>query len=90
MIFSLRVKRLLQKGGLGYLAYIIYDQKDGVKIKDISVVRYFNNLFPEDLPSLPLDREIEFSFELVKGTKPISMASYRMTPVELKELKVQL
>ena len=39
---------------------------------------------------MPPDREIEFSIDLQPGTTPISQASYRMAPVELKELKVQL
>lgn len=50
----------------------------------------FEDIFPEDLPGLPLDREIEFDIELVKGTQPISIAPYRMTPKKLKELKAQL
>ena len=47
-------------------------------------------MFPEDLPGLPLNREIEFVIDLVPGTTPISKAPYRMAPTELKELKVQL
>lgn len=88
IISTLRAEKLLQKGGLGYLAYIIDDQKDGVQSGDISVVRNFNDAFPNDLPGLPPDKEIEFSIELVEGTKPISMAPHRMVPAELKELKV--
>ena len=43
-----------------------------------------------ELPGLPLDWEIEFTIELVPDTTPISKAPYRMAPLELKELKVQL
>ena len=50
----------------------------------------FFDVFPEDLHGLPPDREIEFEIELAPGTKPISIASYRMAPAELKELKVQM
>ena len=39
---------------------------------------------------LPPDREIEFVIDLLPGTAPISKAPYRMTPSELKELKLQL
>ena len=46
--------------------------------------------FPEDLPGLPIDREIEFCIDLVPGTQPISIPPYRMAPAELRELKVQL
>uniref|UniRef100_A0A2N9I7U4 RNA-directed DNA polymerase n=1 Tax=Fagus sylvatica TaxID=28930 RepID=A0A2N9I7U4_FAGSY len=60
------------------------------RIEDIPVVREFPDVFPEDLPGLPPDREVEFSIDLVPGTAPISKAPYRMAPAELKELKGQL
>ena len=47
-------------------------------------------MFPEELPVLPPIREVEFGIELVPGTTPISIAPYRMAPLELKELKAQL
>jgi hypothetical protein len=59
-------------------------------VKDIPVVREFPDVFPEDLPSLPLERDVEFVIELQPGTTPISRRSYRMPPKELAELKTQL
>ena len=47
-------------------------------------------MFSKDLPGLPLVREIEFSIDLFPRTVPISKAPYRMAPVELVELRVQL
>ncbi|WVZ80498.1 hypothetical protein U9M48_027968, partial [Paspalum notatum var. saurae] len=47
-------------------------------------------VFPEELPGLPPDRDVEFRIELVPGTAPISKRLYRMAPDELKELKTQL
>ena len=61
-----------------------------MKLDDIPVVREFPDVFPEDLPGIPIDREIEFSIDLHPGTSPISKAPYRMAPIELKELKEQL
>ena len=46
--------------------------------------------FPEDLPGLPPDREVEFSIELEPSTAPISRCPYRMAPKELVEMKKQL
>nr|GFB03926.1 putative reverse transcriptase domain, aspartic peptidase domain protein [Tanacetum cinerariifolium] len=44
----------------------------------------------DELPGIPLVREVEFNIELIPGAEPISKAPYRMAPVELKELKDQL
>jgi hypothetical protein len=50
----------------------------------------FPDVFPEDLPSMPLDRDVEFIIELQLGMTPIFRQPYKMTPKELAELKVQL
>ena len=47
-------------------------------------------MFPDDLPSLPPDRELEFEIELLPGLAHVFIPPYRMAPTELKELKVQL
>jgi hypothetical protein len=60
------------------------------EIQDIPVVCEFPDVFPEDLPGLPLERDVEFVIELKPGTTPISRRSYRMPPNELVELKTQL
>jgi hypothetical protein len=44
----------------------------------------------QDIPGLPPVREIELRIELQPGTVPISRAPYRMAPVELRELQLQL
>ena len=54
------------------------------------MVNEFPYVFPDDLPGLPPDREVEFTIELVPRVAPISMSLYRMAPVELKELKTLL
>jgi hypothetical protein len=61
-----------------------------LKLEDINVVREFLNVFLDDLPGMPPKRAIEFKIELQLGTSPIANASYKMSPVELKELKIQL
>jgi hypothetical protein len=56
----------------------------------IPVVCEFPDVFPEDLPGMPPDQDVEFIIELHLGTSPISRWPYKMTPKELPELKVQL
>jgi hypothetical protein len=57
---------------------------------NICVVRDFPDVFPEELPGMPPDREVEFVIDLLPGTAPISKRPYRMYIEELKELKKQL
>jgi hypothetical protein len=63
---------------------------EGVKPENIPVVREFADVFPDDLPRMPPDRDIEFIIELQPGTAPISKRPYRMPPKELAVLKLQL
>jgi hypothetical protein len=60
------------------------------EVKDIPFVREFPDVFPEDLPGLPPERDVEFVIESQPGTAPISRRSYRMPPKELAKLKTQL
>jgi hypothetical protein len=90
MISTLRANCLLRKGCRGFLASVVDLQKKELEIEDIPVVQEFPDVFLEDLPGLPPDREVEFSIDLVLGTAPISKAPYRMAPAKLKELKGQL
>ncbi|WVZ76604.1 hypothetical protein U9M48_024568 [Paspalum notatum var. saurae] len=60
------------------------------EIKKIPVVCEFPDVFPEELPGLPPDRDVEFKIDLIRGTAPVSRRPYRMAPDELKELKTQL
>jgi hypothetical protein len=59
-------------------------------IAKIPVVCEFPYVFPDELPGLPSDRDVEFAIELIPGTAPISRRPYRMPPNELAELKKQL
>ena len=48
----------------------------------------FPDVFLDELPGLPPDRDVEFKIELVPGTAPILRRPYRMPPNELAELKI--
>ncbi|CAL2272042.1 unnamed protein product [Prunus armeniaca] len=90
LIFSIRAKRLLKKGCVGYLAHIIDTHGVTLNLEDVPVVCEFPNVFSDDLPGLPPQRETVFTIELLPGTNPIHQAPYRMAPAELHELKIQL
>jgi hypothetical protein len=61
-----------------------------LKLEDIHIVRGFLDMFPDDLLGMSTKRAIEFKIELQPGTAPIAKAPYKMLPVEMKELKIQL
>ena len=90
VIFALKAKRLLIKGCESYLAHVVDTSVTEVKLENVPVVCEFPDVFPEDLPGLPSDRELEFEIEVLLGSAPISIPPYRMAPMELKELKTQL
>jgi hypothetical protein len=61
-----------------------------LKLEDIHVIREFSDVFPDDLPRMPPKRAIEFKIELQPGTAPIAKVPYKMSPMEMMELKIQL
>ena len=87
VISCIQENRLLRKGCQGFLASVMDLQSRELEIGDIPIVREFSDVFPDDLPGLSPDHEIEFPIDLFPGTAPISLAPYRMAPTELKELK---
>ncbi|XP_025674896.1 uncharacterized protein [Arachis hypogaea] len=56
----------------------------------IPVVCEFPEIFPNDIDEFPPEREVESAIELVPGAGSISSAPYRMSPLEMDELKDQL
>ena len=56
----------------------------------MDVVREFPDVFPEDLPCLPTERQVEFHIDLTPGAAPIARTPYRLAPTEMKEMMSQL
>jgi hypothetical protein len=69
---------------------MVLNQLDAASTMDIRTVSEFPDVFPEELPGMPPDREIEFVIALVPGTAPIFKRPYRMTANQLVELMEQL
>ncbi|GJU92914.1 reverse transcriptase domain-containing protein [Tanacetum coccineum] len=65
-------------------------KEDEPKLNDISVVREFEDVFPEDLSGLPPQWQVEFRIDLVLGATPIAKSLYRLAPSEMQELSGQL
>ncbi|XP_021990969.2 uncharacterized protein LOC110887678 [Helianthus annuus] len=79
------VKHILN-GSRAYLAYVVDARQTLPKLEDVEVVNEFPDVFPEELPGLPPEREVEFRIELNPGAKPVAKAPYRLAPTEMREL----
>jgi hypothetical protein len=93
-----RVVRLTKKYGtmVEFVAAVQADQASMLSqmkvttLEEILVVQEYPDVFLEELPGMPPDRDIEFLIELLPGTPPISKRPYRMPVNELVQLKKQL
>ena len=72
MVSAITARRMMRKGCEAFLAYVIDTEKEGQQLDRLPVVNEFVDVFPDNLPGLPPDREIEFSIDLQPGTVPIS------------------
>ena len=75
---------------MGWLASLTLEVKARKELGLPRVVCEYEDIFPDELPGLPPQRDVDFTIELHPGTSPISMTPHRMAPAELQELKVQL
>ena len=90
VISTMQARRIMKKGCETFLALILDSKRGQVDVEKILVVREFLDVFPEELPGIPHEREVDLAIEIVPGTVPMSRKPYRMAPTELKELKSQL
>lgn len=70
--------------------HLLVNSLKTVALEDVPVVREYPDVFPEELPGMPPDRDIEFVINLVPGTAPISKRPYWMPADELAEMKKQI
>ncbi|XP_020234402.1 uncharacterized protein LOC109814398 [Cajanus cajan] len=85
-----QVKVSLQEDPQVYMLLASLNSDSNVLVNELPVVCDFSNVFSDDMSTLPPTRKVEFSLDLVTGIGPISIAPYRMSPVELVELKKQI
>ncbi|KAJ9556049.1 hypothetical protein OSB04_010663 [Centaurea solstitialis] len=78
--------------GYSFLAYVIDSQAEARKktVADVPVVSEYPDVFPDDLPGIPPERQVEFRIDLVPGAASVAKAPYRLAPPEMQELSKQL
>ncbi|GKD81229.1 putative reverse transcriptase domain-containing protein [Tanacetum coccineum] len=94
IISCTKTQKYIKKGGPNFLAQVMKketkDKSKEKRVKDVPTVWDFLEVFLEDLPGLPLTRQVKFQINLVLGAAPVARAPYRLAPSKLQELSTQL
>ncbi|XP_076909482.1 uncharacterized protein LOC143566758 [Bidens hawaiensis] len=86
IISKIKSSHCLGKGYLTFMAYMT-KEPESKKMEEVPIVSEFKDVFPEELPRIPPDREVEFRIDLVSGPSPIAKSPYRLASTLIKELK---
>ncbi|XP_070046831.1 uncharacterized protein [Nicotiana tomentosiformis] len=81
---------MINKWCIYHLVRVIDNDAEAPILESVPVVNKFPEVFLDNLPGIPPDREIDFGIDVMPGTQPITIPPHRMAPAELKELKEQL
>ncbi|KAG8497491.1 hypothetical protein CXB51_008690 [Gossypium anomalum] len=90
VVSALRAEKWIRKGCEAFLAFMSQVELAGMTVASVRTIKEFQDVFLEELPGLPPNREVEFGIDLLHGTGLVSIAPYRMAPKELVELKAQI
>ena len=90
VISVMQARHFLRKGCEAFFSLVLDSKRGHVNLENILVIKEFPDVFPEELPRLPPEREVDMSIETVQGKTLISRAPNHMALTELKELKTQL
>ncbi|GJX96328.1 putative reverse transcriptase domain-containing protein [Tanacetum coccineum] len=90
VISCIKACKYIEQGCHLFLAHVTEKKSKEKRLKDVPAIRDFLEVFPEELPGLPLPRKVEFRIDLVPGVAPLARAPYRLAPSEMRELSIQL
>ena len=96
LLSSQQLKRAVRKGSELFMAVVKPTDETPASSSEPSplaaqLLSEFADVFPDQLPAgLPPSRDVDHAIETVPGAAPPSKAPYRMSPLELDELKKQL
>ncbi|KAJ9558044.1 hypothetical protein OSB04_012658 [Centaurea solstitialis] len=76
-------RKYLAKRYSTFLAYVVNVKVEKSKIEEVRIANEFPDVFPDDLPGLPPERQVEFRIDVLPGAAPIARAPYRLAPAEM-------
>ncbi|KAI3715133.1 hypothetical protein L6452_22102 [Arctium lappa] len=90
IITMTKARKCLVKGCSSFLVYVIDAKLEKLKLEVVKIVCEFPDVFLDDLPGLPPDRQVEFRIDLVPGATPVARSPYRFAPAKMQEMMAQL
>nr|GEU97308.1 putative reverse transcriptase domain-containing protein [Tanacetum cinerariifolium] len=94
IISCTKTQKYLLKGCHVFLQHVTTkktgDNSKEKRLEDEPVARDFPEVFPEELPGIPPNRQVKFHIDLIHGAAPVGRVPYRLAPSEMKELSDQL
>ncbi|XP_024989254.1 uncharacterized protein LOC112523815 [Cynara cardunculus var. scolymus] len=90
IVTCMKMRNYMRKNCVAFLAHVVDRVIKEKRIQDLPTVRDFPEVFPNELPGLPPQRQVEFHIELVLGAAPVAKSPYRLAPSEMQELSEQL
>ncbi|XP_074271181.1 uncharacterized protein LOC141595107 [Silene latifolia] len=77
LISAMKMVNALKKGHQAFLCVVTTPNSPSLPpLKDVPIVCEFPDVFSDELPGIPPERDVEFSIDLVPGTGPIAKAPY--------------
>ncbi|XP_070034789.1 uncharacterized protein [Nicotiana tomentosiformis] len=81
-ISYLKARKVIKKGYIYHLVRVQDVKVESPTVQSIPVINEFSDIFPDELPGLSPEREIEFGVDILPDTQSISIPLYRMALVE--------
>ncbi|GJY06130.1 hypothetical protein Tco_0373184 [Tanacetum coccineum] len=90
IVSCIKAQKYIEKGCELFLAQVTKQESKEKRLEDVTVIRDFLEVFPDELPRLLPPWQVEFCIDLIPGVAPVARAPYRLAPSEMKELSKQL
>ena len=90
IISCINAQKYLHKEYCAFLAHVVDKKQEVNDIASIPKVCNFPDIFPNELPGVPPERQVEFRIDLIHGATPVAKSPYRLAPSEMQELSIQL
>nr|GEY45962.1 putative reverse transcriptase domain-containing protein [Tanacetum cinerariifolium] len=90
VISCIKARKYVERGCHLFVAHVTKKKSKEKRLVDVLVIRDFPKVFPEELPRLPLLRQVEFRIDLMSGVASVTRAPYRLAPSKMRELLLRI